>query len=126
MYRVDLVSQGEYKFKVMSKGYEFIVDAKSGGITPPDTLLASLASCVGVYLRKYADGARLPIGEFSVSAEADLGKEAPYQFRRIQVTIDLKGAVLEEKRMKAMLDFIRNCPIHNTLKSNPSIDIAIA
>jgi len=125
MYKVDVTSQGGYHFNVKSKDYEFAVDIKGGGITPPDTLLASLGSCVGVYLRKYAEGAKLPLGEFTVTVEADLGKESPYYFRTIQVSVDLKGAALDEKRRAAMLEFIKNCPIHNTLKNNPAISIAI-
>lgn len=126
MYKVDVTSQGGYQFNVKSKDYEFAVDIKGGGITPPDTLLASLGSCVGVYLRKYAEGAKLPLGEFTVTVEADLGKESPYYFRTISVAVDLKGAALDEKRKAAMLEFIKNCPIHNTLKNNPAITISIA
>lgn len=126
MYKVDITSQGDFRFKASSKGHEFMIDAKGAeGITPPDVLLASLASCVGIYLRKYAEGAKLPIGEFTVSAESDLGAAAPYRFSAIKVTVDLKGAAIEERRRKAMLDFIRNCPIHNTLKAEPSIDISV-
>lgn len=125
MYKVDITAAGDYKFNVRSKDAEFIVDTKGGGMTPPDTLLASLGSCVGVYMRKYADGARLDLGNFSVSVEGDLGREAPYYFRQIKVSVDLKGAAIDEKRKAALLAFIKNCPIHNTLKNNPAIGITI-
>ena len=52
MYHVDMTNTGDYFFKVKSKDYEFSVDIKGKGITPPDALLASLGSCVGVYVRK--------------------------------------------------------------------------
>jgi putative redox protein len=125
MYKVDVTAKGDYRFSVRSKDAEFIVDAKGAGMTPPDTLLASLGSCVGVYIRKYAEGAKLALGEFSISVEGDLGKDAPYYFRQIKVSVDLKGAALDEKRKAALLAFIKNCPIHNTLKNNPSVDINI-
>ena len=53
MYHVDIANAGDYSFSVKSKDYEFIVDVKGKGISPPDTLLASIGTCIGVYLRKY-------------------------------------------------------------------------
>ena len=125
MYKVDVTAEGDYRFSVRSKDAEFTVDAKGSAMTPPDTLLASLGSCVGVYIRKYAEGAKLLLGEFAISVEGDLGKETPCYFRQIKVSVDLKGAALDEKRKAALLAFIKNCPVHNTLKNNPSVDISI-
>ena len=125
MYHVDIVSAGEYSFKVKSKDYEFLVDTKGKGITPPDTLLASLGTCVGVYLRKYAEGAKLMLPEFSISVDADFSKEAPVCFRKINVSVDLKGMQLDDRRLKAMHEFVKNCPVHNTIKNNPEVEIKI-
>ena len=59
MYHVDVTNTGDSKFKVTSDSAEITVDTKGGGMTPPDTLLASIGSCIGVYIRKYCDGSRL-------------------------------------------------------------------
>ncbi len=125
MYRVDISSEKEYNFKVKSDGYEFIIDAKEGAITPPAALLAALGSCIGVYMRKYAVSAKLPLGSFSLSAEAELTKEAPFRFSTINVTVDLKGAQLDERRRQAMLEFVKNCPVHNTMKNDPVVQVTI-
>ena len=126
MYRVDIVNIRDYVFRVKSKDYEFAVDTKGAGVTPPDTLLASLGSCIGVYIRKYAEGTKLSLGEFSLSVEADFSKEQPVCFRKINVKVDLKGAIPDERRRNALLEFIKNCPVHNTLKLNPQIEVGIA
>jgi putative redox protein len=123
MYRVEVTSKGDYRFNVKSKDAEIAVDAKGQAMTPPDVLLASLGSCMGVYIRKYAEGAKLPINDFTVTVEADLGKQSPYYFRQIKAVLDLKGAALDAKRVLALLDFIKNCPVHNTLKNPPEIDV---
>jgi uncharacterized OsmC-like protein len=123
MYHADISNSGGYSFKIKSKDYEFVVDAK--GMAPPDALLASLGSCVGVYLRKYAESAKLALPEFEISVDADLSKEAPVCFKKIDIRIDLKGAQFDERRLKAMLDFVKNCPVHNTLKQDPEVEIAI-
>lgn len=125
MYHVDITSSQGESFKVRSKDYEFIADIKGAGITPPDILLAGLGTCIGVYIRKYAQGAKLALGEFVISVYADFSQEAPVCFRKINVNIDLKGMELDERRAKAMLEFIKNCPVHNTLKSDPEVEIKI-
>ncbi len=125
MYHVDVVNRGGYAFKVKSKEYEFNVDIKGNGVTPPDVLLASLGSCIGVYLRKYAEGAGLAISEFNISVDADFTKESPVCFKKINISVDLKGFKIDERRLKAMLEFVKNCPVHNTLKNNPEVQIMI-
>ena len=125
MYRVDITNKGDYAFDVKSKDYEFTVDIKGKGVTPPDTLLASIGSCIGVYIRKYAEGAHLDIKDFDIVVEADFSKEAPISFRKIDIAIDLKGSVLDERRKRALLEFIKNCPVHNTIKNNPEIAVSM-
>ena len=126
MYRVEVVNDGDSIFKARSRDYEFIIDIKGKGITPPDTLLASLASCVGVYIRKYAEGANILLDRFMVTAEAEFSQEPPVGFRAIRVCVDLKGAQLDETKRESLLRFIKNCPVHNTLQGNPVIELRIA
>ncbi|MCX5710005.1 MAG: OsmC family protein [Candidatus Omnitrophica bacterium] len=121
MYRVEVNHKSDYVFSVKSGESEFIVDAKGKGLTPPDALLAALASCAGVYVRKYAEGAKLRLDNFSIYASAELSKEPPFCFRRIDVTVDLKGVDIDERRKKALGEFLKNCPVHNTLKANPEV-----
>lgn len=125
MYRVDIVSSKDYIFKVKSKDYEFLVDTKGAGITPPDTLLASLGTCIGVYIRKYAEGLKLSLGQFSIHVEAEFVKEPPISFRQINVHIDLGDTKLDGQIKTRLLEFIKNCPVHNTLKIEPNISVEI-
>ncbi len=125
MYRVEVSNNPDASFQVKSQNYEFIVDLKGKGITPPDTLLASLAGCIGVYIRKYCEGSGVTLGNFSITAEAGFCQEKPVGFKDIRVSIDLKSAELDERRKNALLEFIKNCPVHNTLHMNPDVKIKI-
>lgn len=126
MYRVALKHIKDYNFLVKSSGYEFAIDAKGkDGISPPDTLLASLASCIGVYITKYSDGSKLGLNNFEITAEAEFSADAPVCFKEISVTIDLKGVKIEERRAQALIEFIKNCPVHNTLEVKPEVKIKI-
>lgn len=127
MYRVEAVHSKDFAFKIESGGHQFIIDAKGkDGLTPPDALLASLGSCIGVYIRKYAEGDKLDLVNFNIIVEAQFTKEQPISFKTINVSIDLKGAELDDRRKKTLLEFIKNCPVHNTLKGNPLVEIKLS
>jgi uncharacterized OsmC-like protein len=124
MYRVEMSNKGDYRFDVKAKDYDFVIDIKGKGVTPPDALLSAIGSCLGVYIRKYCEGTHLDIKDFTITVEADFCKEQPIRFTAIDVSIDLKGAALDERRKAALLEFIKNCPVHNTLKGNPETKIS--
>ncbi len=123
MYRIEVTSQPDGTMKAQSKDAAFTIDTKGRGITPPDTLLASLAGCVGVYVRKYAGGAKLVLDDFVITAEAEFTKEPPLMFKEISVTVDLKGVLLDERRKQALVAFIENCPVHHTLQATPAVHL---
>ena len=125
MYKVEIVHNQELAFSVKAGESEFIVDAKGKGLTPLDALLAGLGSCIGVYIRKYAEGSKLNLVNFKINLFAELSKESPLLFRQISVEIDLKSSPIDERRQKALLEFIKNCPAHNTLKANPLIEFKL-
>ncbi|MDP2831521.1 MAG: OsmC family protein [Candidatus Omnitrophota bacterium] len=88
-----------------------------------DALLAGLGSCIGVYIRKYAEGSKLDLKNFKINVSAQLCSQPPFYFKLINVQIDLKDSALDERRQRALLEFIKHCPAHNTLKGNPEIEV---
>ncbi len=125
MYKVQIRHNQALAFTVKTNESEFIVDAQGKGLTPLDALLAGLGSCVGVYICKYAQGAKLDLKDFKVEVSAQLSSDAPFSFRTISVEIDLKNSGLDERRQKALLEFVKHCPAHNTLKNNPEIEFKL-
>lgn len=125
MYKVQVTHNQDLAFTVKSGGSQLIIDAKGKGLTPLDALLAGLGSCLGVYIRKYAQGSKLNLENFKLNVFAELSNESPFSFRKINVDIDLKNSGLDERRQKALLEFIKNCPAHNTLKGNPLIEFKL-
>jgi len=125
MYKVEIRHNQELAFTVKAGESEFTVDAKGKGLTPLDALLAGLGSCIGVYIRKYSEGAKLGLVNFQINISAELSKDPPLSFRQISVEIDLKSSLIDERRQKALLEFIKNCPVHNTLKINPLIEFKL-
>ena len=122
MYKVQIRHKQDLAFTVKARESEFIIDAKGNGLTPLDVLLAGLGSCIGVYISKYAQGAKLNLENYQINVSAELSAEAPFSFKLINVELDLKNCPLDERRQKALLEFIKHCPAHNTLKGNPQIE----
>jgi uncharacterized OsmC-like protein len=125
MYSIEIVHNQDMAFTVKAGISEFSVDAKGKGLTPLDALLTGLGSCIGVYIRKYAEGSKLNLENFKINVSAELSKESPLSFRQINVEIDLKSSLIDERRQRALLEFIKNCPAHNTLKVNPVIEFKL-
>lgn len=125
MYKVEIIHQRDYSFKAKSKDYEFDIALKDKGISPPDVLLASIGSCLGVYLQKYLEGAKIKADGFKISTEAEFCQEQPMRFKEVKVLIDLSGIELDGRRKESILAFIKNCPVHNTLIQHPAVSITI-
>ncbi|MCX5693985.1 MAG: OsmC family protein [Candidatus Omnitrophica bacterium] len=125
MYNVEITHNQDLAFTAKSGQGEFVIDAQGQGITPLDALLAGLGSCIGVYIRKYAQGAKLDLKNFKINVSGDLGSQSPFSFKLINVQLDLRNAGLDDRRQRALLEFIKNCPAHNTLKGNPVIEFKL-
>ena len=94
------------------------------GPTPTELFVASLASCVAFYARRYLKRHDLPEDGLSVSAEADMGSK-PARVARMRVTVTLPEGVPEEKR-QALLAVASHCTVHNTLEHAPEVRIELA
>jgi uncharacterized OsmC-like protein len=125
MYKVEITHNRDLAFTAKVGQSEFIIDAQGQGLTPLDALLTGLGSCIGVYIRKYAQGSKLELKNFKINVTAQLCSQSPFSFKLINVQIDLKDSGLDERRQKALLEFIKNCPAHNTLKGNPVIEFGL-
>lgn len=125
MYKVEITHSKDMVFTARVGQSEFVIDAQGQGLTPLDALLAGLGSCIGVYIRKYAQGSKLKLENFKITVCAQLCGQAPFAFKQIDVGIELKDSGLDERRQKALLEFIKNCPAHNTLKGNPAIEFKL-
>ncbi len=126
MYQAEITHNQELSFTAKTGESEFVIDAKGKGLTPLDAFLAGLGSCIGVYIRKYTEGSKLDLTNFKINVSAQLSKEPPLSFRQIFVAIDLKACRLDERRQRALVEFIKNCPVHNTLKGSPEVEFKIS
>ena len=124
-YKVEVKNKGGTQFFVKAEHGEFVVDSEGNGPAPLETLLAALGSCTGHYIRNFLKKANVDYAFFTVSVEADLAKDKGYYLKDINVAIDLNGAVIDDLKKDGLIEFVKNCPVHYTLKSSPNINLKI-
>jgi putative redox protein len=93
------------------------------GMTPPELMLASLASCAGFYAVAYLKKHKLAESGTQVRVTADKVKP-PARLENFQIEVEVPVDLTEEQR-KGVEDAVHHCLIHNTLLSPPKITLGI-
>jgi len=91
-------------------------------MTPPEFLLASLATCAAYYANQYLKARKLEVEELKVRVTAEKGQQ-PARLESFQIEVIAPG--LEEQHEAPILRAVKACLIHNTLMSRPSIDVVL-
>ena len=131
MYEIEVLYRGRFKYSIKSLNYEVKVDFPKDdaslvdGITPPALLLASLGSCLAVYLERYLNSSKISFDRFTIKVNSDICKDPPKYLKDINIKIDIQASQLDKSRKESLLEFIKNCPVHNTLIHNPAVNIIL-
>lgn len=116
------------KFEVAARNHRVVCDqpfdngGTDAGMTPPEFLLASLATCAGYYAAQYLKTRGLPAGGLQVRVTADKAQR-PARLDPFQIEISVPE--LEDHHRDGVLRAAKACLIHNTLLGCPRIDISL-
>lgn len=119
---------GGVKFEVQARGHRVICDqpadngGSDAGMTPPEFLLASLATCAGYYAVQYLKTRQLPAEDLKVKVSAE---KAPQPARLGSFRIEVTAPGLDERHQAGVLRAVKACLIHNTLLGQPSVDVVV-
>jgi uncharacterized OsmC-like protein len=119
---------GETKFEVAARGHRVICDQPVGnggadeGMSPPEFLLASLATCAGYYAAQYLKTRGLPAEDLKVRVTA---QKAAQPARLASFELEVTAIGLDERHQAGILRAVKACLIHNTLLGTPSIEIMV-
>ena len=122
--------RGGDKFDINIRGHVVRVDqpVKDGGEdtgpTPTELFIASLASCVAFYARRYLARHDLPTDGLAVEATFEMGSR-PARVAGIEVRLIVPEGVPAE-RLDALLAVASHCTVHNTVDSTPEVSITLA
>lgn len=116
------------KFEVQARGHKILCDqpADNGGtdagMTPPEFLLASLATCAAYYAAQYLKARQLPANSLKVRVTAE---KAQQPARLGSFRIDITAPRLDERHQAGVIRAAKACLIHNTLLGQPRIDVFV-
>ena len=116
------------KFEAEARGHRVICDqprdngGRDKGMTPPEFLLASLATCAGYYAAEYLKTRSLSTGGLTVHINAEKAMQ-PARLALFQIEVSVPG--LEERHVTGVLRAVKACLIHNTLLGAPNIEVTV-
>lgn len=116
------------RFEIQARGHRVVCDqptengGSDAGMTPPEFLLASLASCAAYYAAQYLKTRHLPTEHLIVRASAEK-VQAPARLASFRIDVTAPG--LDQRHQEGILRAAKACLIHNTLLGQPSIDIVV-
>jgi uncharacterized OsmC-like protein len=119
---------GETKFEVAARGHRVICDqpidngGADEGMSPPEFLLASLATCAGYYAAQYLKTRGLSAEDLKVRVTAQKAAQ-PARLASFEIEVTIHG--LDERHQAGILRAVKACLIHNTLLGGPSIGITV-
>ncbi|MHB8246842.1 MAG: OsmC family protein [Acidimicrobiales bacterium] len=91
--------------------------------TPTELFVASLASCVAFYVRRFLARHALATEGLSVKAEFDMAAR-PNRVAEIRIGIEIPEGVPDERRA-GLLAVASHCTVHNTLEQQPTVNIEL-
>ncbi len=127
---ISVEHKGGDVFEIDIRGHLLHVDqpVDAGGSdaapTPTELFVASLASCVAHYARRYLARHQLATDGLSVSATFSM-EGGPARVGRIAVSVQVPRGVPDARRA-ALLAVVSHCTVHNSLEAPPAVSIELA
>lgn len=116
-------------FEAEARGHRVLCDqpqdngGEDVGMTPPEFLLASLATCAAFYAAQYLKTRGLPGAGLEVKVTAEKAK-APARLGSFRIQVQVPG-LEDERHREGVLRSVHACVVHNTLLNAPAIEVSV-
>jgi uncharacterized OsmC-like protein len=120
---------GNVQFEAETRGHKLICDqpfdnkGDDEGMTPPELLLASLATCAGYYAVEYLRSRNLPVEGVRVKIWAEKAKN-PARLGKFKIDVEAPE-LTDPKHIEGVRRSVEKCLIKNTLLVPPEIEVEI-
>lgn len=120
---------GNVQFEAEARGHKIVCDqplenhGDNEGMTPPELLLASLATCAGFYAVQYLKTRNVASDGLKVKASAGKAKD-PSRLDQFIIDVEVPG-LADAHHLEGVRRSVDKCLIKNTLKVLPSIQVSI-
>jgi len=128
---MDLISvtrQSDLQFCINVRGHQVATDMSvqdgggDRGPSPVELLAGSLGSCIAMMVQSYCQTHGYE-GDVGVSLTVELA-DKPKRIANLVIDLELPESVPEDKK-EVIKRVAQRCPIHETLKNPPGLDIDV-
>ncbi|MBI5788093.1 MAG: OsmC family protein [Candidatus Schekmanbacteria bacterium] len=126
---MKIAYKGSKKFLATCRGHQMIIDlpedqeGSDAGMTPPETFVASLGSCMGVYILNYCRNVKINPTDMLISVDWEKGAN-PARISHIKVNVKIPR-MTQEDRKEALIKVAEHCLVHNTIHNPPKVEIEL-
>jgi uncharacterized OsmC-like protein len=116
------------QFKISAREHELVCDqpatndGEDTGMSPPELLLASLASCAGFYAIQYLRTRQLPTEGVKIRVTAEKANQ-PARIGSFHIEVSMPE--VEDRHREGVMRAVKQCLVHNTLLHPPTIGIEL-
>ncbi len=118
------------RFEAEARGHKVVCDqpvenkGEDAGMSPPEFLLTSLATCAAYYALQYLKTRSLPAEGLSVRVVSEKSLTKPVRLESFLIEITVPG-LDDERHREGVLRAAKGCLIHNTLLSPPYVETVV-
>jgi len=122
---MKIAYKGGKKFIAISGGRQIIIDlpVEQGGSDGPETFVAALASCMGVYVLNYCKNVKINTNNMLLSVQWEKASN-PARISSIKVEVCLPR-MLDKERQEALIKVAEHCLVHNTIHTPPQVEVSL-
>lgn len=120
---------GNVQFEAEARGHKIVCDqpfeghGDNEGMTPPELLLASLATCAGYYAVQYLKTRKLETEGLQVRISAAKA-QAPARLDQFHIDVDVP-MLNDAAHLEGVRRSVEKCLIKNTLLTTPAITVDV-
>jgi putative redox protein len=126
---IRVVQQENQAFELNVRTHKVVTDmavsegGQDQGFRPTELMVAALGGCLGKAIARYCQTIKAPSDGIELYLTYEMADE-PRRVKSIVIDIELPEGFPEERK-KAIMNVVKSCPVHNTLKTGPEIDVNI-
>ena len=124
--RILVEWKGDRKFEAGREGRPAVLLDGDGfaGPTPPESLLAALASCVSVDVVDILSKRRTPVETYNVEILGERVDTIPRRFKHIVINVSIKGEGIDRVHAERAIDLAVNkyCSVKDSLDPNLPVE----
>lgn len=109
------------------RGYSFEYDpAAQEGCFPTDTLLMSVAGCLGIDVVMFLQKMRAEIREFEIETSGERNPVPPQYFKAINMVINIAGKGITPKKMDRAISLSQEkyCSVYHSLRKDIEFNVS--